>query len=106
MTPSNYSLEVAMCVVTLYCCLFYIFSLDISSTDPLASSSSDSDDNDGAIIALSTLFSLAVVGLVASILINAFLFVKLKRSRSTIGSTNQSCKEINNGNQTTDTKHR
>ena len=47
-----------------------------------------------------------VVGLVASILINVFLFVKLKRSRSIIGSTNQSCKEINNGNQPTDTKYR
>ena len=82
------------------------FSLDISSTDPLVSSSGDNDDNDGAVIALSTLFALAVVGLVDSMLINAFLFVKLKRSRSTIGSTNQSCKDINNGNQPSDTKCR
>ena len=82
-----------------------LFSLDISTNRPLASSSDDNDNNDGSVIALSILFALAVIGLVASILINVFLTIKLKRSKCTVevATTNQSCKELN-GNQPTDTK--
>ena len=51
-----------------------------------ASSDGSSDDNNGVIIALATIATIAVIGLVISVVINVFLVVKLKQSRCVVTS--------------------
>ena len=46
-----------------------------------SSNNGNSDDNDGVVAALTALLGIAVIGLVISAMINAFLAVKLKQSR-------------------------
>ena len=53
---------------------------EVSCSDNISNNGS-SNDNDGAVVALAVLFSLAVIGLVISIGINILLVKKPKKSR-------------------------
>ena len=54
---------------------------DESSCSHDTSNNDNSDDNDGVVATVTALLGIAVIGLVISAMINAFLAVKLKQSR-------------------------
>ena len=54
---------------------------DESSCSDSSSNNGNSDDNDGVVATMTALLGIAVIGLVISTVVNAFLAVKLKQSR-------------------------
>ena len=85
---ASYILVAIIGIIT-RCCFFVIVTAsrscdgrnDESSCSHDSSNNDNSDDNDGVVAALTALLGIAVIGLIISAMINAFLAVKLKQSR-------------------------